>query len=219
MEPDMRIPASLLTAGVLGLTVLTTACQDTVTDAPPEPAFASVNANAAGGALIVRFNAASFIVHLDGDAGLLSLHAPSTVCGAGSLPVVQVMQVRTPSAIGQFIAQVKSPAEAVTIYHATSFDDAGISSDLEFAGFANLTDVGAFCAFIQGDRRMAEGVVRRVSTFSNASFSAHWTGKIQGPDGERYSLTEVYQLGADAHDPNNPATFVEHVSKIRLSAH
>lgn len=213
----MRIPASLLTAGVLGLTMLTTACQDTATDAPLEPAFAAVMANAAGGALIVRFNASSFIVHLDADAGLLSLHAPSTICGAGSLPVVEVMQVRTPSAIGQFIAQVKAPAEPVAIYHATSFADAGISSDLEFAGFANLADVGAFCAFIEGDRRIAEGIARRISTLSNASFTAHWTGKIQGVDGEQYGLTEVYQLGADAHAPNDASSFVEHVSSIRLA--
>jgi hypothetical protein len=35
-------------------------------------------------------------------------------------------------------------------------------------------------------------------------------------NGGEYHLTEIYQLNADAHDPSNPATFVQQVSSILL---
>lgn len=38
--------------------------------------------------------------------------------------------------------------------------------------------------------------MRRLSTFSLASFHARWTGTIQGVDGRDYHLNEVYQLHA-----------------------
>ena len=85
------------------------------------------------------------------------------------------------------------------------------------AGFGGLVDVAKFCGFLTGPKRIAEGTVRRISNFSNANFSVSWTGFIDGVDGQEWRLTEVYQLTADAHDPNNSDSWVAHVSKILLS--
>lgn len=188
-------------------------------ESPVEPvAFEpALSVNAAGGAMVVRGSTLSFLVHFDAERGLLSLHAPSTVCGAGSLNVDDFQFVTTPSAIGQFIALLRSGSEQVAVYRAGSLADAGIVGTAETAGIGGIVNFGAFCAFIAGPTRIAEGTVRRVSVLSNASFSATWTGTIDAVSGGTVKLTELYQLGADAQDPSNPATFVVHVSKILLN--
>jgi len=179
------------------------------------PSF-SVSTAATGGALILRFSNRSFILVFDADRQLLSAHMPSTICGDGALNVVEVQRVVTPSQLGQVVAQV-SADEQVAVYHPASPADAGLAAPIDFFGFANVVDFGAFCGFLAGPNRIAEGVVQRLSSFSAASFHARWTGTIQGVDGGDYHLTEIYQLNADAHDPSNPATFVQQVSSIMLT--
>jgi len=190
-------------------------------EAPPESftgpeVRSSATAASASGAVLIRGQAATFLVHLDAERELLSVHAPSDVCTTGPLNIADAQFVVTPSAIGQFIAQLKDENEQLAIYRASSFAEAGLSGSFDFAGLGDIVDFTAFCNFLQGPQRVAEGVVRRASVFSNASFTATWTGEIQGVGGEDARLTERYQLGAEAQDPNNPATWVLHVSFINL---
>ena len=201
--------------------VLSAACSGT--DSISSPAFqvapsASMvpGTAAASGAIVIRTEVTTFLVHLDAANELLSVHAPSTVCGAGELNVADAQFVVTPSAIGQFIAQIKDPDEQVAVYEASSFADAGLGGSFDFAGLGDIVDFTAFCPFLTGPARVAEGTVRRLSNFSNASFVASWIGTIQGTDGQSYRLREAYQLGADAQDPNNPDEWTLHVSRIRL---
>ncbi len=179
------------------------------------PAF-SVSTAGSGGALVLRFSTRSFILVFDADRQLLSAHMPSNICGDGALNVVEVQRVVTPSELGQVVAQVTGD-EQVAVYHAASPADAGLAAPIDFFGFANVVDFGAFCRFLAGPNRIAGGVVQRLSTFSAASFHARWTGTIEGVNGGDYHLTEIYQLNADAHDPSNPDTFVQEVSSILLT--
>jgi len=185
------------------------------------PLQASVAAaNGGSGAMIMRFETVAFTVLFDAERQLLSAHMPSdlAICGLGDgeLPVVEVQVVRTPSQIGQRAVTQKGE-EHITIYHASSLADAGLGGNLALAGFVNLEgDGSAFCSFLAGPNRIAEGTVQRISTFSLASFHARWTGTIHGVDGRDYHVTEIYQLNADPHDPNNPDTFTEPVVRINL---
>ncbi len=194
------------------------ACDPGTAVAPPVdvPAFAAA-ANAAGGAVIVRGERTTFLVHLDADRHRLSVHAPSNLCTVGDFDQADAQFVITPSSISQFIAQLKSDGETVAVYDAGSFAEAGMTGSTGTGGIGNIVDVGTFCAFLEGPQRIAEGTVRRVSTLSNASFSAHWVGTLDGVAGRPVRLTEVYQLGADAHDPADASQFVVHVSRILLS--
>ena len=211
-------PLTMLTC----LAGLVAACDPTVDHTAlgptgsPGPLASSVSPAAAGGAIILRFSTASFILIFDSERQLLSAHMPSDICGDGNLSLAQVVRVTTPSQIGQRFAQITSDDEQVAVYHATSPADAGLSAAIDFFGFANIFDLPTFCAFLAGPNRIAEGQVKRLSTFSLASFHARWTGIIQGVDGLDYHLTEIYQLNADAHDPTNPATFAQQVSNILL---
>jgi len=203
---------------VLGLASVLGACDAASSDGAfsPAPALAAAAAGS-GGAVIVRGTTLAFLVHLDSERGLLSVHAPSNVCTIGSLNQAEFKFVITPSAIGQFIAQLKSDDEQVAVYQASSFAEAGMTGTAEIGGLGDIVDFTQFCGFLEGPARIAEGSVRRVSNLSNASFTAHWVGTIQGVGGEDVKITELYQLGADAQDPNNTDAYVVHVSKILLS--
>lgn len=211
----MRTPC-LKTLLVLSLAGGLSGCGP-VSDADPigvAPAF-SVSAAATGGAIILRFSTTSFILVFDSERQLLSAHMPSDICGDGGLNVVEVQRVITPSEIGQVVAQIAAD-EQVAVYHAASPAEAGLAAPIDFFGFRNIVNLDLFCDFLSGPNLIAEGVVRRVSTFSAASFHARWTGTIRGVSGSDYHLTENYQLNADAHDPTNPDTFVQQVSSILL---
>lgn len=186
----------------------------------PAPPMPSVSASAgSGGAVILRFAAITFTLIFDAERQLLAAHMPSDVfvCAGGSAPlnVVEVQRVETPTAFGQIVAK-QTADERVAIYHAASPAEAGLAASIDFFGFNSIFDGAAFCGFLTGPNRIAEGTVRRLSTFSLASFHARWTGTIQGVDGRDYHLNEVYQLNADIHDPNNPDLFSQPVAKILL---
>jgi len=214
----MSIRQTIAVVAVFALGTGTLACdrRDPSSPLAPSPA-AAVTSPQAQGATIIEDQVTSFTVHLDAARGLLSLHAPSTVCAGGGVPIVDRRRVLTPSEIAQAIFQTSSAAEPVAVYHASSLAEAGFAGTGSLLGFGGLVDVDAFCTFIEGPARIAEGTVRRFGTLSNASFAIHWVGTLTGVDGRPYHLTEVYQLGGDAHDPNNPAFFVEHLSRILLS--
>ena len=172
----------------------------------------------ASGADVERFSTVAFTLIFDPERQLLAAHMPSDVfvCGGTEpLNVVDVLRVITPSTIGQRFAK-QAAEERIAVYHAASPADAGLAAPINFFGFGNIVDGTAFCDFLQGPTRIAEGTVRRVSTFTLASFHGRWTGTLQGVDGQDYRFTEVYQLNADIRDPNDPATFTEPVVRIML---
>lgn len=167
------------------------------------------------GATVQQFTTTAFSLIYDAESQLLAAHAPSNICSGGSLNQVDVLRVFTPSAIGQRFAQQQAD-EQVAVYHATSPAEAGLSAPISFFGFGNIVNFGQFCAFLSGPNLIAEGTAQRISTFTLASFHGRWTGTLAGVDGRNYRLVETYQLNADIHDPNNPATFTEPVVRILL---
>lgn len=201
---------------VAALAIGAVACgRDTVAPTA-DPSF-SGQAGSAGGAVIVRGTRLTFLAHLDADRGLLSIHAPATLCGEGGFNTADAQFVINPSEIEQFIAKLQADDEQVAVYAATSFADAGMVGAAETAGLGGIVDVGRFCAFLEGPALVASGSVRRISTLSNASFAARWTGALTATDGSGVYLTEIYQLTADAQDPNNPDTWMVNASSVMLN--
>lgn len=198
-------------------------CQDTPTadvsiTAPPPPSLSvSPPASVGSGAMVMRFQGVEFILVFDEERQLLAAHMPSNVCVSGDpgLNPVEVMTVRTPSQVSSLLATVRADDAWVSVYHASSRTDAGILASINSAGFFQV-DLGVLCPFLTGPNLIAEGQVRRITTASAASFHGRWVGRIEGLNGEEYHLTEVYQLNADVHDPNNPDTFFEPVVRIDL---
>ncbi len=213
MHASVRMSFSAL-IGLAALAACDRAPGDALAPQRSGPSTTSVAA-ASSGATIVRFSTVSFLLVFDAQHQLLSADLPSNICTNGGFNVVDVQRVSTPSQIGEFLAKVTGD-EHVSVYHATSPADAGVSSTINSFGFGNLVDVAQFCAFMGGPNLIAEGRAQRLSTVSNASFHARWTGTLQGVDGASYHLTETYQLNADAHDPANPDTFTEPVVQILL---
>ena len=206
-----------LFATLLALAVGMAACEPTESTAPHIASLAvSADAGAAGGAAVIRGQTLSFLAHFDASRQLLSVHAPSNLCSGGNVNVNDFQFVITPSAVEQFIAQLRSNAEQVAVYHAASFADAGMVGTAGTAGFGGIVDVARFCDFLAGPTLVGEGTVRRISNFSNANFVARWTGGLSTPEGTSITLTEIYQLRADAQDPNNQASWVVDVSKVLL---
>jgi hypothetical protein len=205
--------------------VLLAACTDAPGELPLGPAHEAASRTAAGplasnnggGATVDRFTNIQFLLIYDPDTQLLSAHMPSDICGAGEFNVVNVQRVRTPSPVNSVVAVIKDEDSRAAIYRASSPAEAGLAGDLNFFGFTDIADINQFCAFMSGPQLVAEGTVQSLSTFSAASFHLRRTGVVQGVDGQDYHLTEVYQLNADAHDPNNPDTFVELISSVTLT--
>ncbi len=209
-----------LTLPLLAVAILA-ACDGAPTEPFPtvSPSYAVAPPDESGnenGALILRADRVEFLFVFDAERDLLAAHMPSTFCQDLSLNAVELLRVDMPSQVGSIFAKVSSDEATVAVYHATSPSDIGLDAPIDSYGFVNVTDFGALCAFLAGPDRIAEGTVRRITTFSAASFHGRWTGEIQGVDGRDYYLTEVYQLNADAHDPNNPDTFFEPVVSIQL---
>jgi hypothetical protein len=218
MRNFMLNPGCGLAAGVL----LLAGCSDTSTEPVLDPgggagdAIQAIAANSQG-AEVERFPNIQFLLVYDPESQLLSAHMPSNVCTDGELNIVDVHRVRTPSPVNSVTSAIKDPDSQAAIYHVSSPSDAGLSGDINFFGFANVADFTQFCAFLEGPDLIAEGTVQSISTFSAASFHLRRTGTVQGVNGQAWHLTEIYQLNADAHDPNNPATFVELISRVSLT--
>ena len=216
---------SLATLTTAAAVALLAACTDAPGELPLGPALEAaalaptvpLASSSAGGAVVERFTNTQFILVYDADSQLLSAHMPSNICGDGAFNVVDVKRVRTPSPVNRVSSTIKDNDSQAAVYRAASPAEAGLSGELSFFGFADIADLGQFCAFMSGPQLIAEGTVRSISTFSAASFHLQRTGVIQGVDGQDHHLTEVYQLNADAHDPNNPDTFVEIISRVSLS--
>jgi hypothetical protein len=220
----MRSP-SFATPAIAAALVLLAACADAPGELPlgPEDDIAAraatgpLASNDGRGAIVERFPNIQFLLIYDADTQLLSAHMPSDICGAGAFNLVDVQRVRTPSPVNSVSSVIKDEDSQAAIYRAGSPAEAGLAGDLNFFGFTDIADINQFCAFMSGPQLVAEGTVQSLSTFSAASFHLRRTGVVQGVDGQDYHLTEVYQLNADAHDPNNPDTFVELISSVTLS--
>jgi hypothetical protein len=220
----MRSP-SLATPTIAAALTLLAACANAPGELPLGPAHETaarapagpLAASNGGGASVDRFPNIQFLLIYDAESQLLSAHMPSNICGDGEFNVVDVKRVRTPSPVNSVSSVIKDEDSQAAIYRASSPAEAGLSGQLSFFGFADILDLDQFCAFMSGPQLVAEGTVQSISTFSAASFHVRRTGVVQGVDGQDYHLTEVYQLNADAHDPNNPDTFVELISSVSLS--
>lgn len=213
----------------LAAAVALAAC-DTPTGAPGQgpaaaaPSASTASAPAAGPRLLAvtasgpdRFQTVEFLLHLDAEHGLMAVHAPSNFCQTFQVGVVDVQEVSTPSAIEQRIVQTKGEGLPLTVYRASSFADAGIEGSFDFAGFGNvLANLPAFCAFLAGPDRVAEGTVRRVANLSNASFAVSWTGQLERVGGGTVMLTELYQLIGDAQEPSDASQWSVSASKVLL---
>jgi hypothetical protein len=221
----MTMRTRFAVASATAALVLLAACTETPT-APPSNDANDLAASASpvaysasgNGTTIDRFPNIQFILIYDAESQLLSAHMPSTICGAGEFNIVDVMRLRTPSHVNSVVSTIKDDDSQAAVYHAESPGEAGLAGDLSFFGFTDIVDVAQFCAFLSGPNLIAEGTVQSISTFSAASFHLRRTGTIQGVDGQDYHLTEAYQLNADAHDPNNPDTFEELVSRVSLTS-
>lgn len=221
-----RLTGLLLLAGAVG-------CDGTAGDAITSPdasaagraTAAAVVAPASSDRLLVLQAAGpaysvqpEFFLHLDADRGLISAHMPSDICGAGSLSLVNLQIVETPSAIGQRLVQVKGDDVAVSVYDSDSFADFGITGSFDTAGILQfiLGNQAQFCGFLAGPKRIAEGTVQRVSNVSNANFSVSWIGTLEKVGGGRVHLTEIYELTGSAHEPNDSSQWSVNNSKILL---
>lgn len=211
----MRTVLSLVLSGLFVAALA--ACSTSEGESPLAPRSEIAPAAAGSGAMIIRTPTTAFVVHLDAERELLSVHAPSTLCVSGGVNVAEAQFVINPAEIGQFIALLKDEDAAVSIYRASSFAGTGLDGAFDFAGFPDLVDGVALCSFLAGPDRIAEGTVRRVSNLSNASFSVSWTGWIESADGDPIKLTEVYQLKADARNPGDSDEWRVNASKILLS--
>jgi hypothetical protein len=218
----MRSP-SLATPTIAAALALLAGCADAPGELPLGPAHETaarvdgVPLASNNGATVDRFPNIQFLLIYDPDTQLLSAHMPSDICGAGAFNLVDVQRVRTPSPVNSVSSVIKDEDSQAAIYRAGSPAEAGLAGDLNFFGFTDIADIDQFCAFMSGPQLVAEGTVQSLSTFSAASFHLRRTGVVQGVDGQDYHLTEVYQLNADAHDPNNPDTFVELISSVTLT--
>lgn len=154
------------------------------------------------GAIIEFDETTVFFFNFDAERGLLSAHLPSDFCSGAPLNVGDRQIVTTPSEIRQRFVRIQDGESQVAIYRASSPND--LFSD--------------FCGFLQGPNKVAEGTVRHSQTLSNASFAAHWGGTVESIGGATLHLSEVFQLTADAHDPNNAAEWSFNVEKILLSS-
>lgn len=184
---------------VLAVTVLA-ACGDAVE--PTDAAAVSSLARAVdqAGAVIVRDEVGTFFINVDAGRNRVSVHVPPGICQGAGLNIEDRMIVFTPSAVMQELFLIRDEAAGVVV--------------LEGSSSAPL--LANFCGTLNGPARIAAGTVRHLQTFTLASFAAHWTGLITGVNGEPLRLTEVYQLTADLHDPNNPALWSENAQHIIL---
>jgi hypothetical protein len=201
------LAAAATAAGIVGCTSV-----DSPSAPRSTPRAAVAAAADASGAIIVRDRVYTLFFSLDAEHGLLSIHLPVDdlwLCGGGSFPdIADRQRVYTPSDIGQFLVQVKDDESTVGVFRATSYDEAGLGAGI---------DVARLCAFIGGGAKVASGTVRHVQNLSNASFAAHWGGRLTTPAGDEIGYSETYQLTADAHAPSDATQWRVEVARIELT--
>lgn len=148
------------------------------------------------GALITMDEAIFFFTHFDAQRGLMSVHgAIVELCEGLPLTTTPRTIVATPAEIGQRLVKLGEEDQPVVVYR---------------------TETGELtCGLVLSpEARVAAGTVRHDQVFTLASFKATWRGQVTGPDGAPLRLTEVYQLSADIHDPNNPDFWSLNASEI-----
>lgn len=163
----------------------------------PSAAVVAETADQSQGAIVVFDETVAFFIHHDARRGLMSLHGGLAEFCLG-LPITTTPRqiVATPSEISQTLFRIGEDEQPVVIYRT---DEPVVS-----------------CALANSPARVAAGTVRHDQTFTLGSFAARWEGEVTAPDGSTHHLTEVYQLTADVHDPNDPALWSLNTSKILL---
>lgn len=188
---------------LLALGLLATACSEQSPEGllAPRQSLATMSGQSRGAVIIIDEFPALFF-NFDAARGLLSIHGAGIFgCTGQQVNIADRLIIETPSAIQQRLVQVQDGDSWVSVHRASSLGDA----------FPDL------CGFLAGPSRVAAGFVKHSQTFTHASFAAHWGGTIQTPAGGPVHLSEVYQLTADAHDPNNPAHWSLNAVQILLS--
>jgi hypothetical protein len=190
---------------IIAVTSVIAACSEPGVDRllTPELSMAAVSSpEQSRGAVIDSDQFPTLFFHFDASRGLLSIHGAGLFgCAGQEVSIADRHIVTTPSAIQQELVAIRDADSWVSVHRAGSLGDA----------FPDL------CGFLAGPTLIAKGFVGHTQTFTNASFAAHWGGTIETPAGGAIHLSEVYQLTADAHDPNNPATWSLNASHILLS--
>lgn len=177
---------------VLAALTLAAAC-DAPVDAPtapealklPAPSESFLNGPPEAG-VVFRNQALTVFVTADEDTGLTSVHLPHDAfffCGGTQGNVAERQFVVTPARVEQLIVLIKDRDAYVQV-----FDDTSVPA---------LPDFGALCDYLDTHQPVAEGEVRHTQVFSRTSFTAHWGGELQAPDGEGLRYSEKYTLLAD----------------------
>lgn len=202
-RPTMR--NTVLRSTSIAVALLATACSERGADGvlAPEQTSAAVSATAQSAGAVVDFDqVVTLFFNFDAKRGLLSVHGAGAFgCAGQQLSIADRQIVDTPSEIQQRLVKIQDGDSWVSVHRASALSDA----------FPDL------CGFLSGPTRVAAGVVRHTQTFTLASFAAHWGGTIRTPSGDPVHLSEIYQLTADIHDPNNPALWALNTAQVILS--
>lgn len=195
-----RISFALILIVAVGIAACDTAQPDTPLAPEDLPTALAPTATdpASHGAIITLDETVPFFAHFDAKRGLMSVHGGLVeLCQGDPFTTVARMIVETPSEIEQTLFKFGEEEQPVVIYR---------------------TSTGAVtCGLVLSEEaRVASGMVRHDQVFTLASFKATWRGDVTAPDGSSHHLTEVYQLSADIHDPNNPATWSLNASQILI---
>lgn len=159
----------------------------------PRAEFTFTNGPPTAGPFVVRLgDAPVFFFSADEKQNLMSIHIPLdvTFCG-GSAPrnLADIEFVITPSEVQRVLALILDDDGAVQIYGTADFTEA-------FGPGGPFSDLPHMCAFMNGPKKIAEGIARRVSAFSGESFSVAWTGTLVDAAGDpvRYSEHHVFVI-------------------------
>jgi hypothetical protein len=188
-----------MSALALALSSALVACEadGPTTPTAEAPVFEShVAGHESFGAVIQMDETLYGFTHFDAARGLMAVHGWIVeFCQGQPLSTTPRVIVATPSAIGQTLVKLGERDQPVVVYR---------------------TETGAVsCALVLSEEaRVASGMVRHDQVFTLASFKATWRGRVTAPDGSSHPYTEVYQLTADIHDPNNPDLWSLNASKI-----
>jgi|GEM_PF-3371490 len=163
---------------------------------PPRPDFNFTNGPPTAGPFVVRLgDAPVFFFSADEKKDILSIHIPLdvTFCG-GTAPrnLADIQFVTTPSEVQRVLALIKDDDGAVQIYGTADFTEA-------FGPGGPFSDISLLCAFMNGPKKIAEGIARRVSAFSGESFSVSWTGNLIDATGDPVRYSEHHVFVIDPH--------------------
>ena len=174
------------------------------------PALDFTNGPLTPGPFILRIDGQRvFFFSADEKNNLMSIHFPLDVflCGGGATPNLADAQfVVTPSEVQKVLALIQDGDGAVAVYGTSDFTEA-------FGPGGPLSDLPHMCAFMNGEKKLAEGTARRVSVFTTTSFSGAWTGTLTDADGHPVQYAEHQAFVV------NPQTGVHTIVTATINLH